>query len=760
MNFLKRHHDQKKSKNYLLSQILTCLFACFMLHAVAFAQTDGINYQAVIIDNNPQEIPGVDIPSNNLPNQPLEVRFTIEDDAGMVVYQETHQTETDPFGMINLMIGQGAITSQSPSVFDQVYWDQPKHLKVEIDLFDGNGLVLFSHQNLTYIPYVRHREIIATSTLDVDGATNLNNSLSVNNESPTTLSGTLTVDGETNIESDFFVNNESTTTLSGDLYVFGTAFFTDGVFDNLTVNQHSSLNTLTADGETNINNAFNVNNANLTNLTGNLNVDGRTDLNDDLEVDGSTVLNNNLNVENAAPTHLTGSLQVDDSSSLLGPVLIRAEMPLDTDFSYDAYPLKVEGSKNGIAIKVTEVSPGRSHNFVSFWDDNGTIVGRIEGFQTLSGISRDIILSIIDEPDEDEAEDIEDNDNAPPPGVPGVLLQYFNNDYTLGLLFETIDFVEALINFGINLTACIVGIGLAGDCDDVVWATVQSFTQGIQLSAYILYNEINKGVAFESGGADYAEWLKKYDRDETFTFGDVVGVRGGEISKSFDTAEQFMVVSQNPMVIGAMPPEVNEGDYKEIAFLGQIPVKVIGKVNKGDYILPSGNLDGLAMAVSPDAMKALDYKRIVGVAWEASKGDAMFSYINTAVGINSNDMSNVINQMQQVMNQMQNALADVNPNYKPLFFDTDANAINLKTSSQSKSPTLQALVTSQKYPDKNAIDMMKSLFEDADNDIMKLENFPYLEEVLNHPTKANIEAFNNHYRKVLKNLRAIVSERK
>lgn len=739
---------------------ITFLVAFFMLNVIAFAQTDGINYQAVIIDNNPQEIPGVDIPNNNLPNKPLEVRFTIEDGAGATVYQETHQTETDPFGMINLMIGQGEITSQSPSVFDQIYWDNPKRLTVEIDLFDGNGLILFSNQNLTYIPYVRHREIIASSTLDVDGETNLNNSLSVNNQSPTSLSGTLTVDGETNIESDFFVNNQSTTTLSGDLYVFGTAFFTDGVFDNLTVNQHSSLNTLTADGITNINNAFNVNNANLANLTGNLNVDGRTDLNDDLEVDGLTVLNNNLNVENASPTHLTGTLQVDDRSDLLGPVRINAEMPNDTDFTYDSYPLQVEGSKNGIAIKVTEVSPGRSHNFVSFWDDNGTVVGRIEGFQTLSGISRDIILSIIDEPDEDEAEEIEDDDNAPPPGVPGVLLQYFNNDYTLGLLFETIDFVEALAIFGVNLSACIAGLAVLGDCDDAVWSAVQALTQGIQLSGYVLYNEINKGAAFESGGADYAEWLKKFNPNESLTFGDVVGVKGGEISKTFANAEQFMVVSQNPMVIGAMPSQEDERNYKEIAFLGQIPVKVIGKVNKGDYILPSGHNDGLAMAVSPDDMKALDYKRIVGVAWEASTGDAMFSYINTAVGINSNDMSNVINDMQQVMNQMQNALADVNPNYKPVLFETEDYTVDAAVTNQSKSPTLQALVSSQNGADKNGVEMIKSLFEDSKNDIMKLENFPYLEEVLNNPTKDNIEAFNNHYLKVLKKLKGIASQRK
>ena len=57
-----------------MKKITLLLISCF-LACIVTAQTDGISYQAVIIDNNPQEIPGVDIPSNNLPNVPLKVQF-------------------------------------------------------------------------------------------------------------------------------------------------------------------------------------------------------------------------------------------------------------------------------------------------------------------------------------------------------------------------------------------------------------------------------------------------------------------------------------------------------------------------------------------------------------------------------------------------------------------------------------------------------------------------------------------------------------
>ncbi|MEL6812454.1 MAG: hypothetical protein AAFP76_14070, partial [Bacteroidota bacterium] len=332
------------------------------------AQTDGITYQAVIIDTNPEQIPGVDIPSNNLPNVPLDVRFSIFNDSNTLEYREIQTTETDAYGMIHLTIGQGSAAGGT-GAFNEIYWVDEKTLQVEIDLRDGNGFVDFSSQNLTYIPYVKHREIIATSTLDVDGETNLNSALNVNNQSPTYLSGDLTVDGKTNLNDELNVNNQATTTLTGDLFVEGAAFFNDGNFVNIYVTENSELNvvdisgpttiegptimngtatvnndftvgntgssyltgSLIVDGETNLNANLNVNNGSTTNLSGDLIVGGQAffgnaefenitvNQNSNLNVlntTGITTLGNNLNVTNNSPTNLSGTLQVSGASTM------------------------------------------------------------------------------------------------------------------------------------------------------------------------------------------------------------------------------------------------------------------------------------------------------------------------------------------------------------------------------------------------------------------------------------------------------------
>lgn len=701
----------------------TLLFLCSFFSYFVNAQTDGISYQAVIIDNNPQEIPGVDIPANNLPNVPLDVQFSIMDNTNSIEYQETHNTSTDPFGMINLMIGQGI---PSIGAFNEIYWDNAKHLSVEIDMKDGNGLVAFSYQELTYIPYVRHREIIATSTLDVDGATNLNN--------------TLTVDEETNLNSELHVNNQATTFLSGDLYVEGTAYFSDGIFDNLTVNQHSSLNTVTADGVTNINNTFNVNNANASNLNGALNVDG------------VTTLNNNFNVLEAADSHLTGTLLVDQRSDLRGPVNINVVTPTSGQSNYNAYPLQVEGSQQGIAIKISPNNPNRNNNYLAFWDGDNIVRGRIEANNGYVTIATDLIWDLIGIPDFGDIIGEDPGDN-----VPDVTAnQYFNNDYAFGAYSLTVELVNSIIRFGINATAA-SGLCVAGDCDDAIWSFIDIVVAGIQLGGYITYNEINIGVAYESGGADYAEWLKKLNTNEVLSFGDVVGVKGGLISKSFTNANTFMVISQNPMISAAMPEEGKEYQYDKVAFIGQVPVKVLGKCFVGDYILASGNGDGFAIAVAPKVMKIKDYKKIIGVAWADSGSNEIFNYVQTAIGINTNDLVNQVEQVQAVMNEMQKSLAKLDPEFQTSLFDVDA--VSKKQIENTISTMQERVAEASNALEYNSLKealQQVEMFSKTENtkfDVMKL---PHLKNVLENPTSENLEILVAYYTKVLKRLELMI----
>jgi hypothetical protein len=329
-----------------MKKLLLSLFVLFASFSV-FAQTDGLSYQAIIIDPNPQEIPGVDVTGNVLINTPVSVRFTITQFNGTTEYQEVHNTTTDAFGMINLIIGQGNPQLNS---FTEIFWDGTrKDLKVEINL-DGNYKDL-SNQELLFVPYAFHRDIIATGyltvdgevnfrgNLEVDGTTDLNSSLSVNNQSPSNLNGSLTVDGGTQLNNGLLVENESPTELTGTLTVNGitrlrNSLEVDGntlLNSRLEVNQETTLNssldvtnesptaltgTLGVVGETNLNSDVNINNGSDLNVSGNFNVEGNTFFNNDLTVNGNTNLNNELNVNNNSPTYLSGELTVEGDTKL------------------------------------------------------------------------------------------------------------------------------------------------------------------------------------------------------------------------------------------------------------------------------------------------------------------------------------------------------------------------------------------------------------------------------------------------------------
>lgn len=107
-----------------------------------------------------------------------------------------------------------------------------------------------------------------------------------------------------------------------------------------------------------------------------------------------------------------------------------------------------------------------------------------------------------------------------------------------------------------------------------------------------------------------------------------------------------------------MPTQGQESKFEKVAFMGQVPVRIIGKVTIGDYILPSGNNDGFAIAVSPSAMKIGDYKRIIGVAWESAEAKPL-NIVNVAVGINNQDLSSKMEALQQELERTNQKVAQI-----------------------------------------------------------------------------------------------------
>jgi len=80
-----------------------------------------------------------------------------------------------------------------------------------------------------------------------------------------------------------------------------------------------------------------------------------------------------------------------------------------------------------------------------------------------------------------------------------------------------------------------------------------------------------------------------------------------------------MVVTGHPSILGNMPPgRENAPEYEKIAFIGQIPVNVVGPVEAGDYIIPSQDGDGFGVAVRTSDLGLAGLEHIVGRAWESN----------------------------------------------------------------------------------------------------------------------------------------------
>ncbi len=156
---------------YLLALLCTSFY---------YGQTNGITYQAVIYYPNGQNIPGQDIQNSPMANKYVCIQFSLIDDLSQLEYQETIQTTTDEFGMVNLIIGSGTQVGGYASSFDNVTWNNTeKSLKVELDP-RGNcqDYMILSDNPLTAVPFayaaVTANNVSGTVSI-LNGGTGANN---------------------------------------------------------------------------------------------------------------------------------------------------------------------------------------------------------------------------------------------------------------------------------------------------------------------------------------------------------------------------------------------------------------------------------------------------------------------------------------------------------------------------------------------------------------------------------------------------------
>lgn len=157
-------------KKLLLLNVLMILLCNGSVLAQSVPQ--GINYQAVALDQSGQPIPGVDIVGRPIDGAEIGVRISILENSagGPVLYEENHEVRTDLYGMFNLVIGEGL--QLSAGSFPSIDWKGDKYLKVELSVDNNGDFKVSAIQQLMSVPYafLAENAITAETALDVDDA--------------------------------------------------------------------------------------------------------------------------------------------------------------------------------------------------------------------------------------------------------------------------------------------------------------------------------------------------------------------------------------------------------------------------------------------------------------------------------------------------------------------------------------------------------------------------------------------------------------
>ncbi len=540
------------------------------------------------------------------------------------------------------------------------------------------------------------------STLGVYGITDLYSRLNVNNQSATKLTGSLRVDGVTDLNDDLNVNNASPTLLTGTLQVNENATFKQKVLLDNATHQSTSVTTgaLVVNGGLGLGGNLNVGGisafggpvkfaaaVSITDPTqsvdtasGALIVRGGVGIGKRLNVGEGTLLGSTLGVSGITKlkdsTQSTqdsnGSLVVDGGAGIHKNVNIGGTLTSNGAATINN-TLTVAGSgnlapggyianfkntsgANGLNITVNAETPSNANDFITFRNNKTTgqtIVGRIEG-ETIPNLANN----------SDYQDAITFKSIAAALATADLGIAIAEQIHGGVKIIAAATSVTGCVGLGVCVTAPIPslivesGVHLILKIANFVVKTANVATLYADIAVTVQHKKDNIGVTYTSGSADYAEWLHKKDIGEVFTAGDVVSMRNGYISKNIDPAGKMMVISLKPIVLGNTPKDGQEAAYEKVAFMGQVPVKVMGIVNVGDYILPSGFGKGFGIGVSPDKMKTEDYSRIIGIAWESSNTEA-YGFVNAAVGLNNNDYGAVIAAQDAKIKAQETALADM-----------------------------------------------------------------------------------------------------
>ena len=140
-----------------MNKIYFTLLGIFVTFS-SIGQKTGINYQAIIIDPTPISMPGNNYSGQPLAKAAIQLKFSLFSGT-FLEYQETQNTLTDDYGLVNVIIGKGLKTAKKS--FDEVIWtDTLKTLQVEVKFASSTTFTEISRSTLQYSPYALYAKSV------------------------------------------------------------------------------------------------------------------------------------------------------------------------------------------------------------------------------------------------------------------------------------------------------------------------------------------------------------------------------------------------------------------------------------------------------------------------------------------------------------------------------------------------------------------------------------------------------------------------
>ncbi len=649
---------------------LVFLFACVL----AFAQgvPPGINYQAVARDAK-----GAPLAHQNIQ---LKISLLAGDAAGKSVYEETHSVRTGELGMFSIVIGQGTSLSGD---FTRVPWSEYQiWMELAVDETANGDYIPLSATRLMAVPYAFHAG--TADQLKGDDGQEKTSSFWKVNGNELTFPGPHFIGTTDNKDFVMKTNNQERMRI--------TAAGAVQVINSLSVGQ--ALNALDLSASRDVTAGRDLNVANNAHIGNDLQVDGTTTLHDNLIVVKNdpgfvaTFQNTNGDTGDGIVIKLGKTHPAWDGSAYINVPNPGAEF-IDGNVStirgwIEGQPFQYTDVLNFIPAALIVGTTCRLVEQLS--DQLNSALGLPKGFPGLTDATIfDAVNSFADPLLNDDW-----RPDNPTTLIPGFNLQFptgFCPDALPSFTMPNINFVNVqnsltqnnqFVSFvdkenrqlgsiramsvtewgndyfdGVFLIRFISNT-VSLDPLDIVLSCVSEFT--------MMADNYNKlGVEYASGHGDYAEWLERLDPSEVISRGDIVAVKGGKITKNLQGAEQIMAVSEYPIVLGNLPDAGMAHLGNNVAFMGQIPVKVMGPVESGDYILAHGQIPGYGVAKPQQALTVEDMPLIVGRSWETKPG-AGPKMVNTVVGVHNGDYARILQRYEQRLRDAESRIEAVSRN--------------------------------------------------------------------------------------------------